>query len=346
MKGPMANGRPSNGSLSTKDVLDTVLDDLENTPLELTWRARAAGPLSEDPSLALPEQTILSFDIEEHHRIEAAVGMEIDSERKAQYCERMQVSTHWLLDVLAQRRLQATFFLVGRVAEDKPALVRAIHAAGHEIASHSWDHKRVHHFTPEAFRVDLRRCKDVLQQLTGEPIYGFRAPTFSIVKETAWALDVLAEEGFLYDSSIYPVRHDRYGVPHAPRVPFLARAHRHSLLELPPATLRWLWTNVPVGGGGYFRLLPLFLMKRGLRQLHRRGQPSVAMLYFHPWEFDVEQPRLPLPRMSRFRTYVGLGRSRARFLRLIEGTTFVRAVDVARQLEARRNLLRTFELTQ
>lgn len=277
---------------------------------------------------------ILSFDIEEHDRIEAARGLTINCQQKSHYRQRMDYATRWLLDQLAARAVPATFFVVGQIAESHPSLVRAIAAAGHEVASHSWDHRRVHHFTPETFRADVRRSKDALEQATGAPVVGFRAPTFSIVRQTLWAIDVLAELGLRYDSSIYPVRHDRYGIPDAPRWPFLAKGERHTLLELPPATWRVLGANLPVGGGGYFRLFPLAMMRRGLLQTLRQGQPPVAMLYFHPWEFDPEQERLPLSRLSRFRTYVGLSRSRRRLATLLEQHDFTRAADVAETLSA------------
>ena len=225
--------------------------------------------------------------------------------------------------------------MVGEIAEHNPSLVRAIAEAGHEVASHSWNHQRVHSFTPATFRADVCRCKDALEQVTGEAVVGFRAPTFSIVRQTLWAIDVLAELGMLYDSSIYPVRHDRYGMPDAPRWPFLARGETHTLLELPPATWRVLGTNLAVGGGGYFRLFPLAVMRRGIAQTLRQGQPPVAMLYFHPWEFDPEQDRLPLSRLSRFRTYVGLPRSRGRLTSLLDQYVFERAVDVAATLGLR-----------
>ena len=185
--------------------------------------------------------------------------------------------------------MRATFFIVGKIAEHNPKLIRDIHDAGHEVASHSWDHRRVHHFTPETFREDLRRSRNALEDLTGEAVVGYRAPTFSITRQTAWALDVLAEEGFLYDSSIYPVRHDRYGVPEAPRTPFRARGVEREMLELPPATLRMMGLVLPMGGGGTFRLFPLFLMKRAIAQVGRIDGPPTAMLYFHPWEFDEAQ---------------------------------------------------------
>jgi polysaccharide deacetylase family protein (PEP-CTERM system associated) len=287
---------------------------------------------------------ILSFDIEEHFRIEAAAALKIDPQLKAHYCERLDASTSWLLDCLAEAGVQGTFFIVGEIARSHPTLVRRIAAEGHEIASHSWDHRRVHHFTPQSFQEDVRRSKEALQDLTGNAVVGYRAPTFSITRETAWAIDVLAELEMLYDSSVYPVRHDRYGIPAAPRVPFLARGEQHSLLELPPTTLRLFNMNLPMGGGGYFRLFPLFFTKWAVGQTERTCRPAVANLYFHPWEFDPEQELLPLGRVSRFRTYVGIRRSRAKLAALLARHSFVRAVDVARDLLPAMSALPRFAL--
>jgi polysaccharide deacetylase family protein (PEP-CTERM system associated) len=294
--------------------------------------AEAAGPV------------VLSFDVEEHFRIEAAAGLAIDPALKAHYGERLEPATRWLLDALAQRSVQATFFVVGEIARSHPGLIRAMHAAGHEVASHGWDHRRVHHFTPATFRDDVRQSKDAFEQLTGEPVVGYRAPTFSIVRQTAWALDVLAELGLQYDSSIYPVRHDRYGVPDAPRAPFLAHGVQHSILELPPVTWRVLGVNVPTGGGGYFRLLPLTVVERGIRQVHRHCRPALPVLYFHPWEFDPEQERLPLRPVSRFRTYVGIGRSRRRLATLLTRHCFGRATDAAAALRQQLDRLPAFRI--
>jgi len=275
---------------------------------------------------------ILSFDVEEHDRIEAAYGLTVSPGLKAHYRDRLDYSTRGLLDFLAERDIKATFFVVGQIAHHNPGLARAISDAGHEVASHSWDHQRIHRHTPASFREDLQQSKEALEQATGQPVVGFRAPTFSLMRETAWALDFLAESGLLYDSSIYPVRHDRYGVPDAPRTPFWARGNEHELLELPPLTWRVLGMNLPVGGGGYFRLLPLWMMRCGIRQSQQDGEGSAAMLYFHPWEFDPDQERLPLKSISRFRTYVGIQRSRKRLSRLVAGLRFGRACDVAREL--------------
>jgi polysaccharide deacetylase family protein (PEP-CTERM system associated) len=287
---------------------------------------------------------VLSFDVEEHHRIEAAAFLAVDLKMKGEYSDRMKRLTEWILGQLAERDISATFFIVGQIAEEYPCLVRSIHDSGHEVASHGWDHRRIHNLTPEAFHEDTRKSKVALEQATGAPVVGFRAPTFSIVRSTAWALDVLVELGFRYDSSIYPVRHDRYGVPDAPRCPFLAQGPRHEILELPPASVQVCGVNIPVGGGGYFRLLPSALMRAALSLSRRDPRCSATMLYFHPWEFDTDQPRLPLKRLSRFRTYVGIRRSQHRLVRLMTEYPFMRADDLACRLSQRRDELARFAL--
>jgi polysaccharide deacetylase family protein (PEP-CTERM system associated) len=299
-----------------------------------------------DDATVRPSSTkvILSFDIEEHDRIEAAAGLTVAPAVKAYYHRRLEISTGWLLEQLAAHDIRATFFVVGQVARDNPVLVRAIHRAGHEVASHSWDHRRILYHTPVSFRQDVLRSKDMLEQVTGQAVLGYRAPTFSVVRETAWALDVLAELGLAYDSSIYPVRHDRYGVPAAPRGPFVAWGQRHPILELPPATLRFCGLNIPAGGGGYFRLFPLFVMREAIRQLGRTYTPPVVMLYFHPWEFDSEQRRLPLSHLRCFRTYVGTKVSCARLTALLGEYRFARAFDVLKRLDGGLGALPTFRL--
>ncbi len=289
-------------------------------------------------------QVILSFDVEEHHRIEAAAGLVIGSALQAHYRERLEPATRWILDALAARGATATFFVLGQIAEHNPELVRAIHRAGHEVASHGWDHRRVTTMSRNEFRDDVRQSKNAIEQATGESVVGYRAPTFSIGSGNPWAIDVLVEEGMLYDSSIFPVRHDRYGVPAAPRMPFMIRGERHSLLELPPATWRVLGINAPMGGGGYFRMFPLWCTRQAIRQANCGVEPSPAMLYFHPWEFDPGQQRLPLRRLNRFRTYVGMRYSQPRLTRLLDRHTSIRAVDVANTLNSRRDTLRQFDL--
>lgn len=287
---------------------------------------------------------ILSFDVEEHHRIEAAVGLACSPELKAIYAGRMEDRTRKILDLLAAAGAKATFYVVGQIAETHPKLVHDIAAAGHEVGTHSHDHQRVHRFTPEAFTEDVRVSKDRLEQASGQPVTGFRAPTFSVVRQTGWAVDVLANVGIEYDTSIFPVRHDRYGIPDAPRTPFVAVGREREILELPPATYRVAGQNLPVAGGGYFRLFPLAVMRAGLSQLRRKTSPAVGMLYFHPWEFDPDQPKLPLKRLSKWRTYVGIGKSTARLERLLKSYPFRRAVDVVRDLSAIRDSLPRFSV--
>lgn len=284
--------------------------------------------------------------MEEHYRIEAAAAVACGDNEKRAYADRMEVSTRRILAQLADAGTRATFFVVGEIAASHPKLVRDIAAAGHEVGSHSWDHQRVHRFTPDGFREDLRRSVGALEQAAGVKVSGFRAPTFSVMKQTAWAVDMLAESGLRYDSSVFPVRHDRYGVPTAPRTPFILEGERGGILELPPATYRVFGQNLPVAGGGYFRLFPLSFLRAGVDQL-AKGPHPVGMLYFHPWEFDPGQPKLPLGRLSRMRTYVGIGASTQRLGSLLNhyAGRFRRAIDVVAELEAKREELPCFKLS-
>ena len=304
------------------------------------------SPASPRRAAPVGPPVVLSFDVEEHDRIEAAVGLSVSAGRRREYADRMAAATHRLLDQLAAAgNVPATFYVVGQIAETHPRLVRAIADAGHEIGSHSHSHTRVHRLTPRTFREDLRRSVDALQQVTGRAVFGFRAPTFSVTRATDWAVDVLVEAGLRYDSSVFPVRHDRYGVPDAPRHPFWLEGESGRILELPLLTLRLMGRNVPVAGGGYFRLFPPALMRAGLRQLPADA-PAVGMLYFHPWEFDPGQPRLPLGRVSRWRTYVGIGKTTGRLDELLTRYRgrFRRAIDVAEVLEDQADRLPRFRL--
>jgi polysaccharide deacetylase family protein (PEP-CTERM system associated) len=279
---------------------------------------------------------VLSFDVEEHDRIEAAAGLDCPPSVRLEYADRMERTTRRLLDMLEEVGAKATFFILGEIARTRPRLVRDIADAGHEVASHGWDHQRVHMLSPQGFLDDVRVSKDALEQASGGPVLGYRAPTFSVGRRTGWAIDVLAEAGYQYDSSVFPVRHDRYGVPDAPRTPFVVEGESAHMIELPPATYHTLGQNLPVAGGGYFRLFPLSWMESGLRQL-AQSDPAVGVLYFHPWEFDPDQPRLPLGWLAKWRTYVGVGRSSARLGRLLANHTgrFRRAADVACDLRRR-----------
>ncbi|MDP7349058.1 MAG: DUF3473 domain-containing protein [Phycisphaeraceae bacterium] len=258
---------------------------------------------------------LLSFDVEEYFHIEAARSA-VDRRSWPSYLTRVEPIVDWLLEQLAAHAATATFFTLGWVAERHPSMIRRIADAGHEIACHGYGHDRLCRLDRRAFADDLSRAKHVLEQASGQRVIGYRAPTFSLVPATAWAVDVLIEQGFVYDSSVQPIRHPQYGVPGAPRWPYqLAGADGTRLVELPPLSWQIGSLRLPVAGGGYFRLFPLRFMLAGIRQAHRAGQP--AMLYFHPWEFDPDQPRLPLTGVSRWRTYVGLSRTRRRLSHLL-----------------------------
>jgi polysaccharide deacetylase family protein (PEP-CTERM system associated) len=230
-----------------------------------------------------------------------------------------------VLDLLDCHDARATFFVLGWVARRYPHLVREIAGAGHEIASHGWDHSRVTDQSPEAFRESVRRTKDILEDQSGKPVVGFRAPSFSIVPGCEWALDVLIEEGYRYDSSLFPVRRSGYGYPDGLRDPhWLERPPGH-LAEVPPATLRCCGVNIPAGGGAYFRVLPYGLVRATLRDYERRCVP--ATFYIHPWEIDPEQPRLDVPYLARLRHYSGLQQAAGRLERLLSEFRFKPVID-------------------
>ena len=210
-----------------------------------------------------------------------------------------------ILRQLAEADVRGTFFVLGWLAEKEPGMVKAIAAEGHEIASHGWHHERVTKLSPDEFRTDLKRSRDLLQDLVGRPVVGYRAPSFSILPGSEWALDVLLEEGFQYDSSMYPVRiHPGYGYPHADRDPHLQERPGGVLVEIPPATLKVGSLNLPAAGGAYLRFFPVGLIRRALRSAEGRGVPGT--LYIHPWELDEDMPSFAAPRKVQLRMRGGI----------------------------------------
>ncbi len=229
---------------------------------------------------------------------------------------RVVANTRRLLALFAEFGVTATFFVLGWVAERFPDLIREIDAAGHEIGSHSYWHRLIYTLTPDEFRADLRRSKSILEGIVGRAITLYRAPSFSITEKSQWALEILAEEGFRIDSSVFPVRHDRYGMRSARREPHAFELSAGRLIEFPPGTLAVAGCRLPVGGGGYFRLFPLALTSLAISRVNRGGWPF--MFYIHPWEFDPQQPRIDgVGWKSRFRHYVGLSRAEAKLRRLL-----------------------------
>lgn len=264
----------------------------------------------------------LSVDVEDYYHVEAFADR-IHPETWSQYPRRVADNTRRVLQLFDEGNARATFFVLGCVAEQEPALVREITASGHELGCHSHMHRRVSQMTPKEFREDLRRARGAIEDASGEKVIGYRAPTFSIVEKSLWAVEVLAEEEFLYDSSVFPIKHDLYGMPHAPR--FLYQWSCGSgkpLYEIPPLTVRFAGRNLPVAGGGYLRILPMWYTRWALRRIGRRdGRPSVV--YFHPWEIDPGQPRISGTLRARLRHYSNLGRMGERIWELLRTAKFV-----------------------
>lgn len=229
--------------------------------------------------------------------------------------QRVEAATDRILALFERHGVRATFFILAWVAERCPGLIRRIAAAGHELASHGSEHRRVDEMGPEAFREDVRRSKRIIEGIGGGPVAGFRAPTFSIGRDSLWAFDVLAEEGYSYSSSIYPVRRDYYGMPEAPRAPFLP-SRRHAIEEYPITTLRLAGRTLPCGGGGFFRLLPYGVSRAAIDRVNRVDQRP-AIFYVHPWELDPGQPRVAgLSLKARLSHTLNLSRTESRLDRL------------------------------
>jgi polysaccharide deacetylase family protein (PEP-CTERM system associated) len=261
---------------------------------------------------------LLTIDVEDWFHT-TALEPYIDPKHWDSLKSRIETNVKSLLDLLEIREVRATFFILGWVAERYPGIVKEIAECGHEIASHGYRHRLIYHLTPEIFQDYVRRSKHVLEDLTGKPVLGYRAASFSIVKSTLWALDVINEAGFVYDSSIFPVRHDLYGMADSPRFPFV---HDNGLIEIPPSTVRFLKMNIPFGGGGYFRLYPYWLTRMSVEMINRAGYPAVV--YLHPWELDPDCPRIPnADWRTRFRQYINLDKTKGRVQKLLAEFQFM-----------------------
>lgn len=258
-----------------------------------------------------------TVDVEDYFQV-AALAPAIERASWSQRESRVERNTGVLLDLLAARGIHGTFFVLGWIAERHPGLIRRIAAAGHEIACHGFSHQLIYDQTPDEFREETARSKGMLEELSGAAVIGYRAASFSITRRSLWALDVLIDQGFKYDSSIFPIRHDRYGIPGAdPRPAALAAPSGRMLVEFPMSAASYLGIKVPVSGGGYFRLLPYFLTRSGLRQINGAGGRPFAF-YLHPWEVDPGQPRVRVGWLSRLRHYTNLRRCESRLRRLLE----------------------------
>lgn len=260
-----------------------------------------------------PQLNALSIDVEDYFQVSAFAPHIARSEWATRECH-IEANVARILDMLEAHGVHATFFTLGWIAERYPQVVRAIAKAGHELASHGYAHERATLQTPQAFFADIQLAKLIIEDLSGRPVLGYRAPSFSIDARNPWAFDALLHAGYRYSSSIYPIAHDHYGMPEAPRFAYEAR---RGLLEIPITTLRMLGRNFPSSGGGYFRLLPYALSRWMLGHVNRvDGQACI--FYFHPWELDTQQPRVEgLSARTRFRHYLNLSRMQPRLERLL-----------------------------
>lgn len=261
----------------------------------------------------------LTIDVEDYFQVSAFEEV-IAPKTWDSYPSRVERNTQIILDLLVQHNIKATFFIVGWIAERFPKLVKKVHEQGHEVGCHSYWHRKVYDLTPEEFKKDTQRAKYLIEGIIGESIKGYRAPSYSITRKSLWALDILAKLDFTYDSSIFPTYHDNYGIPDAPR--FAYKLDNQQMIEHPISTARLLGRNLPVSGGGYFRLFPYKLIQFALKQINNKEkQPFI--FYLHPWEMDPDQPLVKnASRLSKFRHYVNLNTTQEKFIRLLNDFKF------------------------
>ena len=272
-----------------------------------------------------PLVNAMSVDVEDYFQVSAfddVVPRGSWDRRESRVC----ANTDRLLTLFGEAGVRSTFFVLGWVAERFPGLVRRIADAGHEVASHGHAHELVYTQTPAAFREDVKRSKGVLESTTGLPVHGYRAPSYSVVERSLWALDVLIEEGFAYDASIFPIHHDRYGIPDAPRHAHVVTRPGGCIMEAPGSTVRLGPVNLPIAGGGYFRMLPYALTRWGIARLNT-VERRPAIFYLHPWEIDPGQPRIDAGALSRLRHYRNLHKTEARLRSLLREFRFSTIAD-------------------
>lgn len=268
-----------------------------------------------------------TVDVEDYFQV-SAFEKNIERDDWEDYPHHVVDNTHRLLDLMAEKEVLGTFFVLGWVADKYPALVRRIADAGHEIASHSYWHRLVYELTPDEFRADLRRSKQVLEDASGQSVSAYRAPSFSITQKSIWALDVLCEEGFTVDSSIFPIVHDRYGMPNAEVGIHRLETKSGSLIEFPPSVSKMVGFNLPISGGGYFRVYPYPFAAHCLRRVNTAANRPF-MFYIHPWEIDPDQMRMPFAKgMTKFRHYCNLATTHGKLSKLLSEFRFGRMSDV------------------
>lgn len=273
----------------------------------------------------------LTVDVEDYFQV-SAFAKNIKQADWEDQPLRVEQNTRRLMDLFDESEVKATFFVLGWVADRNKNLIKEIADRGHEVASHGYSHQLIYNQTPDVFREETLHSKALLEDIVQKPVRGYRAASYSITQKSLWALDILAEAGFEYDSSIFPVRHDRYGIPDACEVPnVLKTPDGHSIVEFPLSTAKVFNYKLPIAGGGYFRLYPYAVTKAGLAQVNRRKQPFI--FYLHPWEIDTEQPRIEASLLSRFRHYNNLEKCEIRLQRLMKDFEFTTVESVLAELD-------------
>jgi polysaccharide deacetylase family protein (PEP-CTERM system associated) len=267
-----------------------------------------------------PVMNAMSVDVEDYFHVSVFDGI-VPRSAWGRMQSRVCDNTDRLLDIFEEFGVRSTFFVLGSVGERHPDLVRRIALRGHEVASHGYAHRLVYDQTPAAFRHDVRRAKAILEDAAGRRVVGYRAPSYSITPRSLWAIDVLLEEQYQYDSSIFPIRHDRYGIPVSGRHAYRIERSAGTLIEVPGSTTRIGPLNLPIAGGGYFRILPYWWTRWGIARVNRLERRP-AVFYLHPWEIDPEQPKLHAGRLSRFRHYRNLHHTESRLRQLLTDFRF------------------------
>ena len=279
--------------------------------------ALAPGNAASAPSGAIVNA--MTVDVEDYFQV-SAFDRVVPRARWDVLESRVARNTDRVLELFDRANVRGTFFVLGWVAERFPALVRRIADLGHEVASHGYNHQLVYLLTPRQFREDIRAAKHAIENAAGVEVVGFRAPSYSVIDSSLWTLDVLIEEGFAYDASIFPIHHDRYGIPDSPRHPYVLQRSAGSILEVPGSTVRLGRVNLPIGGG-YFRQFPYAWTKFGIDRVNRIERQPVTF-YTHPWELDPDQPRMAVGIGTRLRHYRGLERTADRLARLVRDFRF------------------------
>lgn len=274
----------------------------------------------------------ITVDVEDYYQV-SAFNKQVQKEQWESYESRVFNNTHRILKIFDDKKIKGTFFVLGWVAERNQKLIREIHDLGHEVACHGYSHDLIYKQTPEQFLEETSKSKKILEDIIGTSVNGYRAASYSITSKSLWALDILAECGFTYDSSIFPIMHDRYGIPGADTKPHISQTEKgNKIVEFPLSTVGVLNRRFPVSGGGYFRLFPYWLSKAGLRRVNKHDNVPF-IFYMHPWEIDEGQPKIKSSMLSEFRHYNNIDKFETRLLKLIDDFEFSTVSDVLQRLD-------------